>query len=85
MNHARAFDGSQLLTAVSFELKNKAVLSGLIYLNNSVISIEFPLCFSSWTSFLNLTLLEEIFIDKLLELTSNWVPWRRSLNGHYLE
>lgn len=46
MNHAKAFDRSQLLTAVSFEEKRE-VLSGLIYLNNSGICIDFLLHFSS--------------------------------------
>lgn len=68
MNHAKAFDGSQLFTAVSFEGKNKEVLPGLIYLNNSLISVELPLCFSSCALFLNLPLLEKKSLLNFLHL-----------------
>lgn len=55
MNHAKAFDRSHFLL-FSFEDKKKEVLSGLIYLNNSGICIDFPLHFSSCDLFFNLIL-----------------------------
>lgn len=71
MNHAKAFDGSQLLTAVPFEEKKKELLSGFIYLNNSGICIDFSLYFLSCVLFLDLILQKKIFIIKFLGFISN--------------